>query len=108
MGQSEALVPQSTKDVPQNHCKPVFCGKTVLRERRFNYNVGLSERAAQIASVAELVDALDLGSSGATRGSSTLPSRTKYQACAVASVVCIRRRMQSVLWLCDNRGDARS
>ena len=27
--------------------------------------------------MAELVDALDLGSSGATRGSSTLPSRTK-------------------------------
>ena len=28
------------------------------------------------ANVAELVDALDLGSSGATRGSSTLPIRT--------------------------------
>ena len=27
--------------------------------------------------MAELVDALDLGSSGVTRGSSTLPSRTK-------------------------------
>ena len=29
-----------------------------------------------IARVAELVDALDLGSSGATRGSSSLPFRT--------------------------------
>jgi hypothetical protein len=29
-----------------------------------------------LAKVAELVDALDLGSSGATRGSSTLPFRT--------------------------------
>ena len=29
------------------------------------------------AKVAELVDALDLGSSGATRGSSSLPFRTK-------------------------------
>ena len=31
----------------------------------------------QQAKVAELVDALDLGSSGATRGSSSLPFRTK-------------------------------
>ncbi len=30
----------------------------------------------QTAKVAELVDALDLGSSGATRGSSSLPFRT--------------------------------
>ena len=29
-----------------------------------------------VANVAELVDALDLGSSGATRGSSSLPIRT--------------------------------
>ena len=29
-----------------------------------------------LAKVAELVDALDLGSSGATRGSSSLPFRT--------------------------------
>ena len=33
---------------------------------------------ANLANVAELVDALDLGSSGVTRGSSTLPIRTKY------------------------------
>ncbi len=32
------------------------------------------------ANVAELVDALDLGSSGATRGSSSLPFRTKMSA----------------------------
>ena len=31
----------------------------------------------RLAKVAELVDALDLGSSGATRGSSSLPFRTK-------------------------------
>ena len=30
----------------------------------------------RLAKVAELVDALDLGSSGATRGSSSLPFRT--------------------------------
>jgi hypothetical protein len=30
----------------------------------------------QLAKVAELVDALDLGSSGVTRGSSSLPFRT--------------------------------
>ena len=32
--------------------------------------------ATTIARVAELVDALDLGSSGVTRGSSSLPVRT--------------------------------
>jgi hypothetical protein len=31
---------------------------------------------ANVANVAELVDALDLGSSGETRGSSSLPIRT--------------------------------
>ena len=31
------------------------------------------------AKVAELVDALDLGSSGATRGSSSLPFRTNIE-----------------------------
>ena len=38
-------------------------------------------RAAQrgaVANVAKLVDALDLGSSGATLGSSSLPIRTNY------------------------------
>ena len=33
------------------------------------------------AKVAELVDALDLGSSGATRGSSSLPFRTIFLVC---------------------------
>jgi hypothetical protein len=33
-----------------------------------------------LAKVAELVDALDLGSSGATRGSSSLPFRTILSA----------------------------
>ena len=32
------------------------------------------------ANVAELVDALDLGSSGVTRGSSTLPIRTRLRS----------------------------
>jgi hypothetical protein len=35
---------------------------------------------ANLANVAELVDALDLGSSGVTRGSSTLPIRTKINS----------------------------
>jgi trigger factor len=37
-------------------------------------------RVASRARVAELVDALDLGSSGATRGSSSLPFRTNFVA----------------------------
>ena len=36
----------------------------------------ISDTPVTIAKVAELVDALDLGSSGATRGSSSLPFRT--------------------------------
>ena len=35
-----------------------------------------------LANVAELVDALDLGSSGVTRGSSTLPIRTRITSSA--------------------------
>ena len=37
------------------------------------------------ANVAELVDALDLGSSGVTRGSSSLPIRTTIPAFSVAT-----------------------
>ena len=40
----------------------------------------LSRKAQHSARVAELVDALDLGSSGATHGSSSLPSRTSNNA----------------------------
>jgi hypothetical protein len=41
---------------------------------------GIQASLAQ-AKVAELVDALALGASGATRGSSSLPFRTKGSAC---------------------------
>ncbi len=41
------------------------------------------------AEVAELADALDLGSSGATRGSSSLPFRTKFSPAADPGVVCL-------------------
>lgn len=58
------------------------------------------------ARVAELVDALDLGSSGATRGSSSLPFRTSLnrdEGRAQASLVggfCTFRRCQTA----ENRG----
>ena len=39
------------------------------------------------ARVAELVDALDLGSSGATRGGSTPPLRTLKDLCSLATEV---------------------
>ena len=38
------------------------------------------------AKVAELVDALALGASGATRGSSSLPFRTNFPGCKVHQV----------------------
>ena len=41
--------------------------------KRVRYNDGYERPRAKVA---ELVDALDLGSSGATRGSSSLPFRT--------------------------------
>ena len=43
--------------------------------RSYGRTAPLSE-VLDVAKVAELVDALDLGSSGATRGSSSLPFRT--------------------------------
>ena len=60
----------------------------VFTASRYNVHIGYpvtglgvpSRRTAGFANVAELVDALDLGSSGATRESSSLSFRTIYAA----------------------------
>ena len=47
-------------------------------------------KAGECANVAELVDALDLGSSGVTRGSSTLPIRTNF--------LILAKKYNSIAW----------
>ena len=53
-------------------------GFVALRRAIFVYNTGFAEKQPyrKFAKVAELVDALDLGSCGATRESSSLSFRT--------------------------------
>ena len=78
------VIPAVEGSIPFVH--PTFLsGFESAFDEFLDWQPAIKHSSFRCARVAELVDALDLGSSGATRGSSSLPFRTIYRRCGAHS-----------------------